>query len=437
MKEVFFIFEEEEAVDLLMKQVDEREEELIQLVKDLISFETPAPPARNTAGIQTFIAEYLEELGATVDQWDVYEGDPNVVGTLKGSYSNAFHSLILNGHVDVASVDKDEVWRTSPFSAEVMDGTIYGRGAADMKGGLAACLFALKLVSDHGLKLKGDVFLQSVIGEEVGEAGTKQCCEHGYQADYAIVADTSHCAIQGQGGVITGWITIKSPTTHHDGTRRQMVHAGGGVHGASAIEKMTKMITALQELERHWAITKSYPGFPSGTNTINPAVIEGGRHPAFIADECRLWITVHFYPDETVEEVTKQIENHLLAVAQGDVWLRDHPPLFKWGGESMIVDRGEVFPAFSVDQEHAAFSMVAEAHEAVFGARPDVEMSQTVTDGGWLASYGIPTILYGPGKLEHAHAVDEQLKIEELVKYTKSLLRFMISWCNTPKSSAD
>ncbi|MED4129652.1 acetylornithine deacetylase [Shouchella miscanthi] len=417
----------------LLEQVDLREDELIELVKALISFQTPAPPARNTVAIQTYIANYLKEMGMFIDQWDVYEGDPNVVGTLKGTDREAFHSLILNGHVDVAAVEEDEEWEMPPFAAKVKDRSIYGRGAADMKGGLAACLFALKLASDHGIELKGDVILQSVIGEEVGEAGTKQCCERGYKADYAIVADTSHCSIQGQGGVITGWITIKSPTTHHDGTRRQLIHAGGGVNGASAIEKMAKLITALQELERHWAVTKSYPGFPSGTNTINPAVIEGGRHPAFIADECRLWMTVHFYPNESIEEVTKEIETHLLAVAKGDVWLRDHLPQFEWGGESMIVDRGEVFPAFSVDEKHQGFAVISEAHTAVFKEQPKVDMSPTVTDGGWLAAYGIPTILYGPGKLAHAHAVNEKIDIDELIMYTKSLLSFMVRWCNTQK----
>lgn len=85
-----------------------------------------------------------------------------------------------------------------------------------------------------------------------------------------------------------------------------MIHAGGGTFGASAIEKMAKIITALGELERHWAVTKSYPGIAPGTNTINPAVIEGGRHALFVADECRLWITVHFYPNETHEQAYRR-----------------------------------------------------------------------------------------------------------------------------------
>lgn len=155
-------------------------------------------------------------------------------------------------------------------------------------------LFAIKLLTEAGVELRGDLLFQSVIGEEAGEAGTRACMERGCEADFAIVADTSNLVIQGQGGVITGWVTVQSPVTYHDAMRSRMIHAGGGVHGASAIEKMAKLITGLQELERYWAVTKSYPGFAAGSTTINPAVIEGGAIFAFIADRCSLWITVHF-----------------------------------------------------------------------------------------------------------------------------------------------
>ena len=420
-------------MERVIQEIRNREDELIALVSDLIRFETPAPPARNTEAIQAYIANYLKEMNFETEQWEVYPGDPNVVGCLRGTASDTYNSLILNGHVDVASIEEGENWKHAPFQPAVEGRTLFGRGAADMKGGLAACLFAMRILHDHQIRLGGDVILQSVIGEEVGEAGTKQCGERGYTADYAIVADTSHCEIHGQGGVITGWITVKSPITHHDGTRRQLIHAGGGMKGASAIEKMNKLLIALQELERHWAVTKSYPGFPPGTNTINPAVIEGGRHAAFIADECRLWITVHYYPDETSEQVAAEIESHLRKTAEADVWMRDNPPAFEWGGESMIVDRGEIFPSFSVDKEHAAFAMLQESYSKAFGEEAKVRMSETVTDGGWLAAYGIPTVCYGPGELKHAHAVDEQVNIDELVDYTVSLLQFILKWCQTEK----
>ncbi|QQK78910.1 acetylornithine deacetylase [Salicibibacter cibi] len=420
-------------METLIQQVEERRDELISLLSDLIAFRTPAPPARNTDEIQRYIADKLQTIGFDVDHWDVYLGDPNVVGSRKGSHSENFHSLILNGHIDVASVEEDEDWETPPFEAVIRDRTLFGRGAADMKGGVAACLFALQLLHENNVELRGDMLLQSVIGEEVGEAGTKQCCDRGYDADFAIVADTSDCEIHGQGGVITGWVTVKSPTTHHDGTRHRMVHAGGGLRAASAIEKMNKLITALQELERDWAINKSYPGFTPGTNTINPAVIEGGRHAAFVADECRLWITVHFYPDESADSVAKEIEEHLLATANADLWMKNYPPTFQWGGASMIEERGEVFPSFTVDEDHAAVDDLMKAHEHTFSKPAKISMSPSVNDGGWLAEAGIPTVCYGPGKLKHAHAINEQLNIDQLLDYTKTLLRFIVKWCNQPK----
>lgn len=417
----------------LINQVEERQGELIHLLEKLIEFKTPAPPARNTEEAQQFISSFLRERGFTIDKWDVYPGDPNVVGVLKGLRSNHYKSLIINGHIDVAEVNEGEDWITNPFTPVIRDGAVIGRGAADMKGGLAGALFAIQLLHESGIELPGDLTFQSVIGEEVGEAGTLECCKRGYTADFAVVVDSSDLHIQGQGGVITGWITVKSKQTFHDATRREMIHSGGKLFAASAIEKMAKIIQGLQELERHWAVMKSYPGYAPGTNTINPAVIEGGRHAAFIADECRLWITVHFYPNETYEQVSREIEEHIQAVAQADPWLRENPPIFEWGGSSMIVDRGEIFPSLEVDAGHPAVLTLMDSHESVLNEQAILDVSPTVTDGGWFGEAGIPAAIYGPGTLRHAHAVNEQVSIEQLVQYTKVILSFIYKWCNTAK----
>jgi acetylornithine deacetylase len=421
----------EELIEKITSEVEARKEELLDLLSKLVAFPTVSPPARNTNSVQDFIKTYLENLGFITDKWDVYPGDPNVVGILRGDSSEQFNSLIVNGHVDVAEVGDDKEWLTPPFETVIRDGDIVGRGVADMKGGIAASLFAIKLLKDLGITLKGDLQIQSVIGEEVGEAGTQACVERGYSADYAVVVDTSDLHIQGQGGVITGWITIQSKETHHDGIRRKMIHAGGGVKGASAIEKMMKIITGLQELERHWAVTKSYEGFPPGTNTINPAVIEGGRHAAFVADRCALWVTVHFYPNEDYEEVIKEIEQHIYAVAAADPWLKDNPPGFVWGGKSMIVDRGEIFPSLEIDPEHPATQLLTRSFEKMTGQKANVGMSTTVTDAGWLGRAGIPTAIFGPGKLEDAHSVNEKLDIGQLLDFTKVIAIFIAEWCNT------
>jgi formylaminopyrimidine deformylase len=421
----------EDQIIRISHEVENRKDELLQLLTELIAFPTVSPPARNTNDVQDYIRKYLEKLGFTTDKWDVYPGDPNVVGILKGEASEEYKSLIVNGHVDVAEVGDEKEWNTPPFTVSIEEPYIFGRGVADMKGGIAAALMAITILKDLGISLKGDLQFQSVIGEEVGEAGTLACTERGYTADYAVVVDTSDLNIQGQGGVITGWITIQSKETYHDGIRSKMIHAGGGVKGASAIEKMMKIISGLQELERHWAVTKCYEGFTPGSNTINPAVIEGGRHAAFIADRCALWVTVHFYPNEDYEEVIKEIEQHIQAVAAADPWLKENPPEFTWGGKSMIVDRGEIFPSLEIDPNHPGTQCLMNTYENLQTQNPSVGMSSTVTDAGWLGRAGIPTVIFGPGKLEDAHAVNEKLEIKQLLDFTKVLAAFIADWCNT------
>lgn len=409
-------------------ELDNRQFEILDM---LVGFNTESPPGRNTDPLQDEIESLLRDLGFSIQREHLYDNDSVIVATLKGEDSNA-PKLILNGHVDVASVDDDQYWQYPPFQLTEVDGWLYGRGVSDMKGGMSSLFYVLERLKQEGRQPKGDIIVQSVVGEEVGEAGTKRACEIGPEGDLALVLDTSENQALGPGGVITGWITVKSKNTIHDGARSQTIHAGGGLFGASAIEKMMKVIQALNELERHWAVMKESPGMPPGANTINPAVIEGGRHPAFIADECRLWITVHYLPNERYEDVVKEIENDLNRVAEADIWLRENPLEFEWGGESMIEDKGEIFPSFTVPVEHPGFKQLENAHEHVHGRSLQHGMSTTVTDGGWIAHFDIPTILYGPGSLEEAHSVDEKIEKSELEQYSNVLYEFLKHWYETP-----
>ena len=403
-----------------------------EILNMLVEFNTESPPGRNTDPLQNEIELLLRDLGFSIQREHLYDNDSIIVATLKGEDSEA-PKLILNGHVDVASVDDDQYWQYPPFKLTEVDGWLYGRGVSDMKGGMSSLFYVLERLNQEGHRPKGDIIIQSVVGEEVGEAGTKRACEIGPRGDLALVLDTSENQALGQGGVITGWIIVKSKNTIHDGARSQMIHAGGGLFGASAIEKMTKVIQALNELESHWAVMKKSPGMPPGANTINPAVIEGGRHPAFIANECRLWITVHYLPNERYEDVVEEIEDYLNRVAEADIWMRENPLEFEWGGASMIEDKGEIFPSFTVPIEHPGFKQLEDAHQHVHGSALRHGMSTTVTDGGWIAHFDIPTILYGPGSLEEAHSVDEKVEKRELEQYSEVLYEFLKHWYEHPE----
>jgi acetylornithine deacetylase len=408
--------------------VEDRKEEIVSVLEKLIRFETPCPPGLNTIPAQKWMAKKLEKMGFTTDMFDVSPGEPDVVGVLKGAGEG--RSLILNGHIDVAEVRPGESWTRAPFDPFVENGRMYGRGAFDMKGGIASMLMAVAAIEEAGYKLRGDLLLESVIGEEAGEAGTLKCIERGYRADFAVIPEPFGEIVVGQGGCITVWITIKSPVTLHDGTRVYWLHAGGGMEGASAVEKMVKIIQALQELERYWAVHKKHPMLPPGMTTINPAVIEGGRHPAFIADECKLWCTIHMLPGEDYEDVIREVEDYIGRVANADLWLRKYPPTFRWGGRSLVKDKGEIFPGFEVENDHPGVKTLAKAYEVVVGKQPGVSMTPSVGDAGWLNRAGIPCVYYGPGgDLRQAHAVNEFVELDEVFKSTKVLALMMLDWC--------
>ena len=209
-----------------------------------------------------------------------------------------------------------------------------------------------------------------------------------------------------------------------------MIHAGGGLYGASAIEKMAKLLAAVQDLERSWGVMKSDPRMPPGSTTINPSYIQGGRHPAFVADECKLWLTVHMLPGETYSQVEKEIESCLKAVCDSDPWLKNNPVEFGWGGKSMFRGTGEIFPSSQIEDTCDQVSVLGKAHESILGTRPEpVSIMSSVTDAGWFAEAGIPVAIYGPGDLSEAHSIDEFIRWDQVMNAARIYARLLTEWC--------
>ncbi|MCL5957883.1 MAG: ArgE/DapE family deacylase, partial [Chloroflexi bacterium] len=327
-----------EAEKELLQDIEQREDELFDLVRTLVRFETPNPPGGNEKEAQEWTARRLREMGMEVDVFDVYPGRPDVVGVLKGTGGG--RSVILNGHIDVAEVALRDQWTHDPYDPVVVGRKMYGRGAADMKSGLAGYLFALESLIRHGFKLKGDVLYESAVGEEAGEAGTREMVKRGYKADFAIVAECSlgrniHPSV----GVMNACVTVRSPYSLHLVHRKNFVHAGGQMEGANAIEKMaTKIIPALNELEREWAVFKTHPLLPPGLPVINPFAIEGGGNTFILPHECKLYVTVYYLPNEKKEDVQGQVEDQVRRAAELDSWLRKYPPTVEWNPERSPIE---------------------------------------------------------------------------------------------------
>jgi acetylornithine deacetylase len=414
-------------VEAILAEVDRHRENILKFAQSLIAFQTPDPPAHNTREAQGWMEGELRKLGMQTQMFDLYPGEPLLAGVCRGK--EGARTLTFSGHMDVAQVNPGEKWSFDPFQAWWDEHYLYGRGADDMKAGLAAAYWALKIVLESGVSLRQNVMLQTVVGEEAGEHGTKLLLEKGFRGDFAIVPEPTELKICGQGGVVTLWVIIKSPQTFHDGVRSRMIHAGGGVDGASAIEKMMKILQGMQELERHWAVLKSYPGLAPGANTINPAVIKGGRHPAFIADECALWFTIHYLPNEKLEDVQREVVSHLDALADADPWLKRNRPELVFGGSSMFRDRGEIFPASEVPRDNPDVQLLFDTYRQVLGREPSSIIWPCVSDSGWFAQFGVPVVICGPGRLEDAHTIDERIGVDQILDATRLYAAYILGFC--------
>jgi acetylornithine deacetylase len=337
--------------------------------------------------------------------------------------------VILNGHIDVAEVRQRGAWRREPFDPVVEDRLMYGRGTADMKSALAAYLYVLGRLQAARVRLRGDVVVQSVMGEEAGEPGTEACTRRGYRADFGIVGEATRARqLLAAVGSMNLRVTIRSAQTLHLHARRLAVHAGGGLEGANCVEKMaTRVVPALQELERDWAVFKRHPAIPPAQTLINPFAIGGGGNPFFLPDECTMDVIVLYLPGERCDDVRRQVEEQIRRAAELDAWLRTHPPELVWDPPEHPV----AFLPSDVDPTHPGVQALVEAGRQVLGSPLEIGGGGrgAICDSGWLAGGGTPTVVWGPGDVYWAHRVDERVNLDDVLAYARMLALFLIRWC--------
>lgn len=412
---------------MALKAVEAAEPELVELLATLVRFETDNPPGKNEAPAQQRMAERMLALGMEVDVFDPLPGRPNAVGIWRGSGGG--RSVILNGHIDVAEVRQRGAWQRDPFDPMIEGRVMYGRGTSDMKSALAAYLYVLERLQAAGVRLRGDVVVESVMGEEAGEPGTQACTERGYRADFGIVGEATRARqVLAAVGSMNLRIAIKSPYTLHLHARRLAVHAGGGLEGANCVEKMaTRIIPALQDLEREWAVFKRHPTVPPAQTLVNPFAITGGGNPFFLPDECTMHVIVLYLPGERREEVRRQVEEQVRRAAELDPWLRKHPPELTWDPPEHPI----AFLPSDVDPTHPAVQALVGAGQELLGAPLEVGAGGrgAICDSGWVARGGTPTVVWGPGDVYWAHRVDERVNLDDVLAYARVLALFLMRWC--------
>lgn len=396
---------------------------------DLVRF----PSTRgNEAPLQDWMARQLAARGYGVDRFTLadvplaahpkaspmVEADParsvQVVATHRAQDPTG-RSLILQGHIDVVPEGPAEMWTHPPYAAVVKDGWMHGRGAHDMKSGVAAMIFAMDAVRAAGLEPAADVHIQTVTEEESTGNGALATLLRGYRADAALIPEPT-------GGTITRahtgtlWFRIK--------VRGVPVHVAVAQSGSNAILSAYHLIQALQEHTRRInEEARSHPWYKDIESPLkfNPGIIRGGdwasSTPAWCEVDCRIGLL----PGTDVAEARRGVEQAVAAAARTDNFLANNPPEVAWHG--FLAD------GYVLEPGTEAEAVLARVHNQVFGQEMPARITTAVNDTRFYGLYfGIPGLCYGP-KGEGPHAFDERTDLAHLKRTTLAIAGFIADWC--------
>ncbi len=347
--------------------------------------------------------------GASPFSWDV-RGKANVIARWGPEEPRGGRSLILNGHIDVVNPGPSDIWTSPPFAPRREGDWLYGRGAGDMKAGLAAIVGCVRALRALGLAPLAPVQLQSVVEEECTGNGALQCVLAGRAADAAIVTEPTGLSIQiSQVGVV--WFQVV--------VRGLPAHAGDAPIGRNAIEASLALVPALRELEAELNASPPppYDAYEHPIN-LNIGMVRGGDWPSTVAAESVLHCRVALFPGDRVDELQARIEDTVARAASG----RD-------GFDARVVYDGFTCQGYSLEPESPLVGRLAAAAERVTGRSPATPASTATTDARAFALHGAtPAVCFGP-YAEGIHGIDERVLLPSVLQTAQSLALFIADWC--------
>jgi acetylornithine deacetylase len=357
------------------------------------------PGAAGEGEIADYLAQAMREIGLEVHVHEVEAGRSNVVGILKGTGGGK--SLMLNAHTDTVGV----TGMAAPFAGEIHDGKVYGRGAFDMKGSIAACLSVMQGFISTGVQPAGDVLFTAVIDEEYGSKGTDDIVRH-YTADAAIVTEPTGLRVcRAHRGFV--WIEIE--------TIGRAAHGSRYMDGIDANMLMGRVLVGLEQLSQ--ALLQREPHPLLGPPSIHAPLIKGGTSQSVYAARCRIELERRTLPGETPEAVIAEVQAVVDALAAAD-------PNFK-AAVRLIFQR----PAFEVSAESAIAQAVQKAAHTVLNATPETYGELWWMDSALLAEAGIETIIIGPSGAG-AHADEEWVDVESVDDLAQILAKTVVDFCS-------
>jgi acetylornithine deacetylase len=418
----------------LVDAVAARADDLVALLCDLIGFDTtsraaPGAPARDEAALQQHLGARLRSAGAEVDVWEPsptdvadhplcpaggigFAGRPQLAARFGGSGGG--RSLLLNGHIDVVPARREDGWEQDPFAAQVSDGRVTGRGACDMKGGIAAMVVAAETIAAAG-GLAGDLIVCTNTDEESSGVGGLACARHGVAADFAIVPEPTSLEVwPACRGSVYCSIELRGRSGHSE-QEHPSWRDGGAVN---AIDTARHLLDGVERLRADWRSRRSsrHPLLDPPDIVASRLVADSGW-PVTIPDRAEITLAVLVLPaqadaDGWTRDVQHEVERFLRNWCDADPWLAANPPSFAW--------HTEVNPSETPVETESVRALLA-ANEAL-GLPSRLGGLGSWYDGATFAlETGTPALMYGPSSIDRAHTVGEWVAVDELVACAQAL----------------
>lgn len=412
--------------DRIRPWLEARSDEIASLLLSLVS----VPSITLDEGpVQDVIERAMRDRGWEVDRWEAtreeiapyivhvgeqerYEGRPNLVATVPGTGSG--RSLMLQGHVDVVDPGDPELWTRAPWGERDGD-RIYGRGSCDMKGGVVTMMIARQALAETGIDIRGDVLIATTVGEEDGGLGALSTILRGHRANGVLITEPSERRLViAQGGSLVFRITVPGKAAH--GAARN--------EGESALEHFIPIFHELMAWERERNETLSHPLYDHLDNKfpISVGLVQAGTWASTVPESLVAEGRLGFLPGETIEDMQRQTEERVAAAARQVPWLREHPPVVEWFGGQ--------FASAEVSPDHELVRTISRAHEVSTGEPVAIEGVTYGADMRLFIDIGtMPAVIYGGGDVRLAHAADEHIELDEIIRAAETIAIAICDWC--------
>ena len=373
----------------------------IRLLRELVAVNSVNPTlvagAPGEREIAEVITHEMRRSGLDVAVETVAPGRPNVIGVLEGRAKG--RTLMLCGHTDTVGV----TGMTDPFTPAERDGRIYGRGAQDMKGGVAAMMSAAATIAAHGGLASGRLIVAAVVDEEHSSIGADALVKT-WRADAAIVTEPTDLEIAiGHKGF--AWVEIL--------VEGKAAHGSRPAEGQDAILRLGRVLTRLEALDRTLQARAPHPLV--GTGSLHASMIEGGRELSSYPDHATLQMERRTLPSEPESVALEEVQRILDDLAREDSTFR--------GSATARFSR----PGYEVSADHELPRMLTPALAHV-GGRPRITGASFWTDAAVLGHAGIPSILFGPGGAG-LHSIEEYVNVADVLMCRDALVELARRFC--------